>query len=438
MPAFYSLRAKVSLLFLGLFVLIIFPVHFVIYQNTKSVLTEASRKEMLFESEKIVNGIRLDPITVPVSTNYDIRLAYEENFQIETIFSSPSFPLLEIELPSDYLLTDTIEFLTVRKPAGNRRGNLALTIVRSSKDLNNRLSDNRAYLFFLSGLSVLLAGVLVYFATARMLKPLHGIALAASKIKASEAIDRIPLPSTKDESRTLAEALNAMLDRIERTIRNQTNFFASATHELKTPLAIMKAELSSDDLKKDERWGSILLEVERLDRVINDFLLVSQLRSDSLSIRKQACSIDEILYKVLKKVTSLKERHHARIRFNLQDDTPFIGFFDVDKMETVLINLIENAIKYSSPTDLTINLSADDQSIRVSITNPVKDLIMNPRSLATEFKKSRELSDGMGMGLWICDEILKLHEGTMELWSEGLLFGVIILLPRHKETSGKT
>jgi signal transduction histidine kinase len=431
MATLYSIRAKASLLFLFLFVLIILPVHYIIYENTKNVLAEASEREMLFDGDKIINNVRFDPLTVPVSVNYDIRLSYEENFRSDVIFSSPDFPILDEDvLLSDYVLTDTLEFLNIRKPADNTGGELLLTLTRSSESLNSQLADNRTYLFVVTGLSVILAGALVYLASAQMLKPLHRIAEAASKITASEVIDRIPLPNTNDESRTLAEALNAMLDRIERTIKNQTNFFASATHELKTPLAIMKAELSSSEFVKDERWEGILLEVERLDRVINDFLLISQLRSDSLSIRKQPHAVDEILYKGLKKITPMKERHHARIRFHLQDNTDFVTQVDLDKMETVFINLIGNAIKYSSPTDLAINLSADDKIIRILLTNPVKDPMIDPSSLTKEFKKSRELSDGLGMGLWICNEIVKLHGGWMELTSKDMDFMVLVALPR--------
>jgi signal transduction histidine kinase len=267
-----------------------------------------------------------------------------------------------------------------------------------------------------------------------MLKPLHSIAEAAGKIQASELIDRIPVPQTRDESRILADALNAMLDRIERTMKNQTNFFASATHELKTPLAIMKAELSSEDFKSDPKWEGMALEVERLDRVISDFLLISQLKSDSLSIRQNVASVDEMLYNVVRKLNGLKEKRQAKIRFHLHHhEQQYLCSLDADKMETVFLNLIENAIKYSTPAELTINLSATEQTVSISISNPLESPINDVKSLLGEFRKSKELSDGLGMGLWICNEILKLHGGTIDLTTNALDFTVLVSLPRSSQ-----
>jgi two-component system heavy metal sensor histidine kinase CusS len=434
MTTLYSIRTKSSLLFLFLFILIILPVQGIIYQNVKNVLITASENEMIFEGEKIVNGVRLDPVTVPLSANYDIRLLYEDDLRQEMIFSSPGFPLISNEVVKGHSILDSLEVLTLTRPLENSRGQLVLMMSRSSAGLNNRLTDLRNYLFLVSSLSVVLAGVLVYFASGAMLKPLHSIAEAAGKIQASELIDRIPVPQTRDESRILADALNAMLDRIERTMKNQTNFFASATHELKTPLAIMKAELSSEDFKSDPKWEGMALEVERLDRVISDFLLISQLKSDSLSIRQNVASVDEMLYNVVRKLNGLKEKRQAKIRFHLHHhEQQYLCSLDADKMETVFLNLIENAIKYSTPAELTINLSATEQTVSISISNPLESPINDVKSLLGEFRKSKELSDGLGMGLWICNEILRLHGGTIDLTTDALDFTVLVSLRRSSQ-----
>jgi signal transduction histidine kinase len=430
MKLLYTIRTKSSLLFLVLFVVIILPVNWNIYQNTKQVLTDASHREMMFEAEKLLSNVRLDPVTVPISVNYNILLKYEDQLREEIIFSSPDFPILPPEFfVADYLVADSLELLTLRKPVDTAQGELVLSLARSNQTLLDRLINLRNYLFLVSTISVLVAGVLVYFATGRMLRPLNMIASAASRIQASESIERIPVPKARDESQTLAEALNSMLDRIERTIKNQTNFFASATHELKTPLAIMKVELSTEEFKKDERWASVLLEVERLDRVISDFLLISQLKSESLSIRKQLHPLEEVIYHSLKKISRLKDQRQASIHFQISQHLNAECDIDVDKMETVFSNVLENAIKYSSPAELSITLAVIDQEISVAITNPTSEVITEPQSLAAEFKKSKEFSEGLGMGLWISNEILKLHGGSMTLSANELNFTVLVKLP---------
>jgi two-component system heavy metal sensor histidine kinase CusS len=427
-----SIRTKTAFLFFVLFVAIILPVHWIIYKKIKSVIEEASRKEMQWEAEKLMSQIKLDPLIVPLSSSYDIRLQLTGKIPDEILFSSPKFPELPpaIALP-DYYILDTLEVLNYSRAEQYAPEVLMLSIVRSNTALVERLSDLSVTLFAASSLSVIVIGILVYLAAGWMLRPIHRISVAASKITASENIDRLPLPNTNDESRTLAEALNAMLDRIEQTIKNQTNFFASATHELKTPLAIMKAELST--LNDHQSLEGLLAEVERLDRVISDFLLISQLKSDSLIIRKTSESLEEIIYRALKKVSRLKDQYQPTIHFKLKDQVMPPCLVDVDKIETVFINLFENAIRYSVPPTPRIIIYVDPVSdyYSVSILNTVKEPIPDVSQLKQEFKKSQELSTGLGMGLWIADQILKLHDGKLVLSYQKYVFRAEVLLPKN-------
>jgi signal transduction histidine kinase len=429
---FTSIRTKASLLFFILFVGIILPVNWIIYTKIKSVLEEASRREMAWEAEKLLDQVKLDPLIVPLPGKYDIQLEFEGELHDEVIFSSPGFPSLLVDNHTvDYYRIDTLEVIHLSRQAPSSRGVLVLSLVRSNAALTQQLADVQLYLFVASSISLLVAAILVYLAAGWMLRPIHRISQAASRIQAAESIERVPVPHTRDESRTLAEALNAMLERIEHTIKNQTNFFASATHELKTPLAIMKAGLSGTDAKDDPKLKGFLTEVERLDRVISDFLIISQLKSDSLIIRKKTESVEEIIYRALQKVTYLKEHRQSKIRVTLSgENKTYASLVDSDKIETVFINLFGNALKYSHPSSVDILLHETSDHLEVEISNPLKEPVADAPSLAGEFKKSRELSDGLGMGLWICEQILKLHDGSLTLKSEDLLFTAVVMLPK--------
>jgi K+-sensing histidine kinase KdpD len=156
------------------------------------------------------------------------------------------------------------------------------------------------------------------------------------------------------------------------------------------------------------------------------------LKSDSLIIRKKYTSVEEIMYRALQKVTYLNHHQKPRIHVTLSEHTSdYSCAADADKLETVFINLLENATRYSHPSEISIILNGSDDSLSIAITNPLKEPVADAGSLSQEFKKSRELSVGLGMGLWICEQILKLHGGNLTLSSQDLTFTAMVLLPRN-------
>jgi signal transduction histidine kinase len=426
---FRSIRTKVSVLFILLFVAILTPLFLNIFSRLKFVLQEASKNEMLWEAEKLLQVVRFDPLSVPVSSNYDVQIKFFNEETQQVIFASPDFPMLSLEnslIP--YFSVDTVEIANVSRQSPNGQGSIILSIKRNNSVLEESLQDLKTYLITASGIAIMLAALLAHVITGWMLNPIRTISKAATKITASEKIDRVPVPNTKDESQVLAEALNSMLTRIESTIRNQTNFFASATHELKTPLAIMKAELTS--VKSDFKTDGLLEEVERLDRVINDFLLISQLKSDSLQIRKTKQPVEEIIYRAIKKMTLLKKQYGTHITITLDSqNAEYLALVDGDKMENVFINLFENAIRYSKPSSFFVSIQQTEFEVLTIVTNPIGEPVANLPNLVNEFQKSKELSDGLGMGLWICNQIVKLHDGRLILESEDELFKASVILP---------
>jgi signal transduction histidine kinase len=263
----------------------------------------------------------------------------------------------------------------------------------------------------------------VFIAAGKLINPIKKIILVASHITASKSIARVEVPQTQDESQLLAETLNDMFRRMEWSIKNQINFFASAAHELRTPLAVMQTEigvaLQQADATQQKILQSQLHEVERLNRIIQDFLLISQLKSETLIVRKKEERIEEVIYAALKKVKYLVLEKKSKFQIKLEGHLGEINCsLDFDKIETVLSNLLENALKHSATYSI-IQLSAttENETIIISIHNPIEKSIENIHLLKNEFQKSSELSGGLGMGLWICNQIVKLHAGKLELIS---------------------
>jgi signal transduction histidine kinase len=218
----------------------------------------------------------------------------------------------------------------------------------------------------------------------------------------------------------LAVALNAMLTRIAASSDMQQNFFDSATHELKTPLSVMKAELSvalqSADATVKSSLTGVLEEVGRLERTISDFLLVSLLKSQTLVLRKENFNLADAVYTAVKKLRKLAEEKRITIAIQQSDATDFMIEADADKIQTVISNLIENAIQYSTPDSIVqLKLKNDSGQPALFIENIAQRPIQHFESLGHDRYMNSLSARGMGLGLWIGKQIMDLHNGKLEL-----------------------
>ncbi len=401
-------------------------------------MEEADTRELSAEAEKLVDNLQLDPLSIPLPPNrYLLKVQAIKNQQIEELFSSPGFPVVA---PHNYLedwfVWDSLKIVNLKKGDEYSSSELVVSLARSVTQLRAQKGDVLSYLIVANCLSILSAAVLVFIAAGQLINPIKRIISTASKITASKTIDRVSVPSTMDESKQLAETLNEMFLRMELSIKNQVNFFASAAHELKTPLAVMNTELSvalkKVDLPTQKILQSQLHEVQRLDRLIQDFLLISQLKSETLALRKEPERLEEVLYASLKKTKYLAEERNIQIQIKVEDNIPTLfSHIDFEKIQTVISNLLQNAFKYSLIESIVkVSISYQENRSTLVITNPVSTPIENLHLLKNEFHKSNELAGGLGMGLWIADQIITLHGGQLELSYLQNEFSAVVILKR--------
>ncbi|UXE68111.1 MAG: HAMP domain-containing protein [Chryseotalea sp. WA131a] len=424
MTRYISIASKTAFLFIAVFAIIILPVNYIIYQRVSKLLTEADSKELLAEGEKLISEVKLNPTTIPLPpSGYLLNIRLGSDLSSDVLFLSPAFPTATEELLyANEIEIDTFRIVTVNRPLEYSEAVLSLSVARSNQRLQASLAQLKVYLFLANAVSILLAVLLVYIVTRYTLRPIQKIIQAAQTINADKSIERVPVSTSSDETQLLSQTINAMLARIEHSLHQQTNFFASAAHELKTPLAVMQTELSVSLLKTEDESVKQLLqsqlnEVLRLDRVIQDFLLISQLKSETLQLKTTEVKLDELIYSSLKRVRYLIKDRGIQIKITIaESDQLHLCLVDEDKFETVITNLIENAVKYSpAKSTVTIRLYSESGRIRLEVSNPFCQSIDNIESLKDGFKKSNQLSTGLGMGLWICDQIITLHRGLLTL-----------------------
>ncbi len=282
--------------------------------------------------------------------------------------------------------------------------------------------------------AVLLIAVLagLYF-SARALQPVKDITEKTLRIDASDLTQRVPIPKSKDEIQKLAETQNAMLDRIEKAFKSQERFIADASHQLLTPLTILRGEIeiqkktSSPD---PQFLNSALQEVENLSKIVKDMLILARIDAGLGAMNMTNVELDEILIDVIARTQKLATTKNIQIKFDIDakaERTHIKG--DSDLLANLFFNLIENAIKYSSNNELIlIRLIWTKNHTTVEIEDQGPGI--SPENQKIIFERFSRLAPsgptkGFGLGLAIAYKIAKLHNAELRIEpkaSKGTLF----------------
>lgn len=271
------------------------------------------------------------------------------------------------------------------------------------------------------------------FLSARALKPVNTMINTAKEIKASDLSQRVPVPDANDEIRKLALTLNEMLGRIHQAFQSQERFIADASHQLLTPLTIMRSELellqgataSKETFdKKDINTfiKSSLQEVDNLSSIVQEMLLLARVDAGIGALNLQNLSLDELILETLSQCEKLAHSKNIKLKFNIvnsssEDRKMICG--DNDLLQNLIINMVENAIKYSPNNEmvtLTLNWNDDVSELVVQDNGPgisedqlpfVFDRFSRGSSTGIKVK-------GFGLGLAISQKIAHLHSAKLD------------------------
>lgn len=289
-------------------------------------------------------------------------------------------------------------------------------------------------------------GLLVYLSyvlAGRIVEPIAAINRLAREITEKTLDKRIPLGKTRDEIYELSECLNHMFDRIQLSFARQKRFLADASHELKSPIAMLRLFFEEAALRTDlpeafqkrlESQGRNLL---RMDRLVRSLMELSVLEANP-SLKKETFDLSALALSVLDDMAPVMEREEIRLEMEIPDELTIHG--DRDRIRRMLINILDNAVKYNEKGGLVrLWMTAEGASIKISLSNtglgiPKEDLekvfeqfYRVERSRATGY-------GGAGLGLSIVREIVRLHGGTVGIASEpGGWTRITIAIPKGIE-----
>jgi heavy metal sensor kinase len=273
--------------------------------------------------------------------------------------------------------------------------------------------------------AILITAASAWWLATRALRPISRMTEEADGIAVDRLSDRLPVPATGDEVARLAETLNRMLGRVESGVEEQHRLVADASHELRSPLAAIRAEievsLRGDDLNQAARGVllSTLEEVERLSASVDGLLVLASADRGALELDLRCVDLATIAGEAVERLRALASAREIEIKLAL-DAAPAQG--DPDWLDQAAGNLIDNAIKFSPPgRSVVVTTEADGREGRLRVIDEGPGIPPAERERVFDRFYRRDQArgrgtGGTGIGLSIVREIALAHGGRV--WAE--------------------
>ncbi|MBR6796212.1 MAG: HAMP domain-containing histidine kinase [Clostridia bacterium] len=290
---------------------------------------------------------------------------------------------------------------------------------------------------------ILVSALLGYLITKKAFKPVSQITEAANRIGDSEDLSaRIALGEGNDEIYTLAATFDKMLGRLEQNFKKEKQFTADASHELRTPTAVIMAQSEyaltnlDDRAEVESALDSIHKQSKKMNVLISELLSLSRADSGVVRMAKEKFDLSELAQIVAEEMSLLAEEKEIEIKTDIE--TGIEVFADQNRIMRVILNLVSNAVKYGKQGGfvlLTLKAkdgktlcSVKDDGIGVSKENLSK---VWDRFFRVDASRTEGSSESMGLGLSIVKSTVTAHGGTVfaeSVEGEGSTFGFTLPL----------
>jgi two-component system sensor histidine kinase QseC len=265
----------------------------------------------------------------------------------------------------------------------------------------------------LAFVSMLLVTVAVYFTLRRVLRPLHETSAAAAQIDAHHLSKRLATRNLPTEFLPVVTAFNLTLDRLEKGYLVQRAFLADAAHELKTPLALIRAQI---DMGGSTDREVLLEDIDRIARQVNQLLHLAE-ASETQNYVFESVRLEELAQDVADYLRRLAERHRVYVEIHCAPTTPAVEA-DRGALFMLIKNLVENAIQHS-PAGGTVEVRVGADQLSVSDEGPGITADELPKLFKRFWRGPTRHSEGAGLGLSICAEIAAAHKWDITARSTG-------------------
>lgn len=282
-------------------------------------------------------------------------------------------------------------------------------------------SLTKSLLLFLPVFGVIIVGG-IYLLIGKTLAPVDQVTTTAKEITLHNLSLRLPEARSGDELERLTRAFNEMIGRLDEAFQHASRFSMDASHELRTPLAIIQGELEviiQDEAcpERQEKMYSLLEEVRHLNKIVGNLFAISRLEAGEATLEVKQLDFNQLVHRVEEQMLALAEEKEITIGW--KSDVSAVMDGDITRLKQVVVNLLDNAIKYS-PQRGRIDLSLEIQGENVIFT------VTNARTKITDeefpyifdrFYRSQshrfDRDKGAGLGLSIVRSICTAHGGIV-------------------------
>ena len=289
-----------------------------------------------------------------------------------------------------------------------------------------------------------------YFLAGKALAPVAAMSRQAAFITAQNLHERLPVGNRRDELGSLAQIFNDLLARLDAAFAQQRRFMADASHELRTPIAIIRGESEIALSRKDraaadyqESLEIVYDESRRMSRIVEDLMTLARVDAGQAPLQKNPLRLDELLTECVRSVRALADEKQIRIYNKVEAAMPLTG--DDELLRRMFLNLLDNAVKYNDPGG-RVEIAAENSGnefylIAVSDTGRGISAENQARVFERFFRADNARSrsetvggSGAGLGLAIARWIADAHGGTLRLQnssSQGTSFVISLPIEHH-------
>lgn len=322
----------------------------------------------------------------------------------------------------------------------------ALYVLASTQHMDESINRIRN-LLILSGVGALLIALGGTWISAQILsRPLLEMQKATRKIAVGDLETRLSIKSG-DEMGSLAEAINDLAKDLQRYRDTRQEFFANISHELRTPITyiegyakVVKEKLYTSEEEKDQYLDIIQEEAVRLNRLVNDLFELAKMEEGKISLSLEWIDLSEIVRNTVRKMEWRVKEKGLSMQAVYDDEIPLI-LGDGLRMEQILLNLLDNAIRYTDQGNITVSIHHNPNNVHLKIKDTGMGIaeeeipFLFERFYRVEKSRSRKFG-GTGLGLSITKKLVDLHGGDIQVSSElgvGTSFDICFPSPESKE-----
>ncbi|MEK6325448.1 MAG: ATP-binding protein [Acidobacteriota bacterium] len=294
-------------------------------------------------------------------------------------------------------------------------------------DLVEQLESIRRIFYLGFPASLLVAGIGGFILAKKSLAPVVAMSNQAELISARNLHERLSVGNKSDELGHLARVFNDLLSRLDSSFESMREFMADASHELRTPLSIIRGEADvalsqdRDATEYREALATIQDEAKRLSRIVDDMMALARADAGQRPLQIEEFYLNDLVEECCKAARVLALNDGVSLTFDPTEDIAFRG--DEDLLRRMVLNLLDNAIKYTPPGgSISVKLACESTTVKIVVSDTGIGITADSAPHVFErfyrVDKARSRADGgSGLGLAIAKWVAEAHKGSIDLTS---------------------